>query len=202
MVKGLKVGDKTPPFLLKDHEDYNVTNDDIIGTTVVLYFYPKDDTPGCTEQACSFRDQTENFDKRQTLVIGVSPDSVESHNKFIKKNKLEFSLLSDEKKELSRIFGALDEKNNIIRSTFIINSQGEICWMEKPVNVKGHAERVIKALDEHCKKDIMAFDDVEASYTEFLHANLKMNQDQKKIEDDILKKFGIKKTPPESKSDE
>lgn len=199
MSKELGVGDKTPAFSVKDHDGYSVSQDDLIGSSVVLYFYPKDETPGCTEEACSFRDSLKKFDTLHALVVGVSPDSAASHKQFMKKHKLHFSLLSDEKKELAKAFGALDAKEQIIRSTFVINPLGVICWMEKPVDIKGHTERVLKAVAERCKQDIASFGDLEASYKEFLHKNLDVSADLKKMEADILQEFGIKKRPTDEK---
>lgn len=199
MSNELGVGDKIPAFSGKDHEGYSVSERDLIGSSVVFYFYPKDETPGCTEEACSFRDSIRNFDKMHTLVVGVSPDDSASHKQFMSKYKLPFSLLCDEKKEIAKAFGALDEKGHIIRSTFIINALGIICWIEKPVNVKGHAERVLKAVEEHCKQQIASFDDIERSYREFLYKGLNISDDFKKMEEGVLKKFGIEKRPPRDK---
>jgi len=193
MAEELKVGDTIPPFFLKDHEGYDVTDEDVIGSPIVIYFYPKDDTPICTDEACSFRDSMEKFDLLQTLVIGVSPDTVESHKKFIEKNKLEFSLLSDEKKDMARMYGVLDDKEALVRATFVIDSQGVVKWVEKPVDVKGHAERVLKALEEHCKEEVIKFDDFEQDYQDFLTGGEEMDLDEKKMEAEIMEEFGIKK---------
>lgn len=194
MAEELKVGDTIPPFFLKDHEGYDVTDEDVVGSPMVIYFYPKDGTPGCTEEACSFRDNMEKFDLLQTLVIGVSPDSVESHKKFIKENKLEFSLLSDDKKDMARMYGGLNDKEELVRTTFVIDSQGVVKWMEKPVDVKGHTGRVLKALEEHCKEEVIKFDDFEQDYEDFLKGGEEMDMDEKKMEAEIMEEFGIKKS--------
>lgn len=199
MAEELKVDSSIPPFFLKDHEGFDVTDEDVIGCPLVIYFYPKDETPGCTEEACSYRDNMQKFDMLQTLVIGVSPDSVESHKKFVKKHKLEFSLLSDEKKDMARMFGVLNDKDEIIRSTFVVDSQGIVRWMEKPVDIKGHTERVLNAVEKFCKEDVIKFDDFEQDYADFLHGNLNMNEDEKKMEKEIMEEFGIKKSDLESR---
>jgi len=193
MVQELKVGSKMPPFSLKDHQGYAVTDQDIIGSCIVLFFYPKDDTPGCTEQVCLLRDNMNQFDVRQVIIIGISPDSVGSHQKFIQKNTLKFTLLSDEKKEMARIYGVLNEKNKIIRATFIINSRGVIKWMEKPVTLKGHVERVLEAVDKHCKDEVIKIDDFKRDYADFLENKLEKDENRKKIEKELRKKFGIKR---------
>lgn len=147
------IGDKIPSFSLKDQEGMAVDSEDLMGSPFILYFYPQDDTPGCTKEACSFRDNMEMLDELDTLVIGISPDSPSSHAKFIKKYDLNFTLLSDEKMELAHQFGAVQEREtagsktwSILRSTFVIDSSGVIRWIERPVSVEGHAERVLKAI--------------------------------------------------------
>lgn len=199
MTKELKIGDAIPKFFLKDHKGFEVSKDAIIGSTVVIYFYPKDDTPGCTEEACSFRDDSKKFHALETLVIGVSPDNGDSHKKFMDKNNLKFTLLSDDNKEMCRAFSVLDDKDHIIRSTFVVNARGIIVWIEKPVSVKGHTERVLKGIEEHCKQDRVALKNLENDYENFLHANLTITQDQKKIEAEIMKRHGIKKSSPDEK---
>lgn len=151
----INLGDRIPTFSIKDQEGMKVSSDDLIGSPFVLYFYPKDDTPGCTKEACSFRDNMEKFDALDTLVIGVSPDGAASHVNFIDKHHLNFTLFSDENLELARKFDAIQEKNidgkkmlGILRSTFIIDSNGIVRWIERPVNVEGHTERVIRAVHE------------------------------------------------------
>lgn len=149
----LQVGDRIPSFRLKDGEGEEFTEEDFIGAPLVLFFYPKDDTPGCTKEACSFRDNLSELDSLDVIVIGVSPDTPESHEKFIQKHNLNFTLFSDTTKGLCRTFGVLQEveKDGVIidkveRSTFLIDYDGTIQWIERPVNVEGHLERVISAV--------------------------------------------------------
>lgn len=191
--KEIQIGDKIPPFLAKDHEGFDVTDEDVIGTPLVIYFYPKDGTSICTDEACSFRDSMAVFDEKQALVIGISPDGVDSHKKFLTENKLEFSLLSDEKKDMFRSFGAL-KGDEIVRTTFVVNSEGEVKWMEKPVDVKGHVERVIKALEEHCSDEVVSFDDYDRDYEEFMGKALGDAPDEEQIRKDILKKFNLEES--------
>ena len=118
------------------------------GKKVILYFYPKDNTSGCTQEACDFRD---NFNRltSKVEVIGVSPDSIKSHLKFQEKNSLNFTLLSDTEHQLAEIFGAWGEKSKymgIIRSTFLINENGEIIKEWRKVKVKGHVDDVLSSL--------------------------------------------------------
>jgi peroxiredoxin Q/BCP len=189
----LKVGDKIPPFLAKDHEGFDVTDEDVIGTPLVIYFYPKDGTPICTDEACAFRDSMAKFDEKQALVLGVSPDGVDSHKSFLTQQKLEFSLLSDEKKDMFRSFGAM-KGDDVVRATYVVNSEGEVKWMEKPVDIKGHVERVLKALEEHCSEEIVSFDDYDRDYEEFMGKSLGEAPDEEKIRADILKKFNLKES--------
>jgi len=154
-MNALEVGDKIPDFAIKDYEGIELESDDLTGNPFVLYFYPKDETPGCTKEACSFRDSMERFEGMGTTVIGVSPDSASSHANFIGKHNLNFTLLCDEDMALATLFGAIQEKNegdkskpSIVRSTFLINSEGVIQWLERPVSVEGHAERVLNAIEE------------------------------------------------------
>lgn len=155
MENNIQIGDKIPIFSIKDYSGIELESDDLIGSPFVLYFYPKDDTPGCTLQACAFRDNMEIFDDLETMVIGVSPDSADSHHRFIQKHQLNFTLLCDEQMELAHKFGAIQEKDNegqkstsILRSTFVIDAGGIVRWMEKPVAVEGHSKRVLSAVKE------------------------------------------------------
>lgn len=153
----INVGDFIPKFTAKDQEGETIQNDDLIGGPVVLYFYPKDDTPGCTKEACSFRDNMEKIEEMDVLVIGVSPDGQQSHQKFIQKHNLNFTLLSDENRELAKKFDVLrtvkdpngQTVQKIERTTFVIDPNGEIRWIERPVSVEGHVDRVIAAIHEH-----------------------------------------------------
>jgi len=155
MANKINVGDKIPSFTSHDHEGLEINSDDLYGSPFVIYFYPKDDTPGCTLEACSFRDNMARLDELDTLVIGVSGDDASSHNQFMKKFDLNFTLLCDENLELAKKFDAVQEKEidgkkklSIVRSTFIVDSNGVICWIEKPVSVEGHVDRVLKAVKE------------------------------------------------------
>ncbi|MCU0332514.1 MAG: thioredoxin-dependent thiol peroxidase [Ignavibacteriaceae bacterium] len=151
----LNVGDKAPSFKLKNQDAKVISLTDLKGKPIVLYFYPKDDTPGCTKEACNFRDEFPKFDKMKAEIIGVSIDSVESHKKFANKYKLPFYLLSDEKKEVVAKYGVWKEKNmygkkymGIERTTFIINSEGRISKIFPKVKVEEHNNEVMEALKE------------------------------------------------------
>src|SRR5437660_1004721 len=122
------IGDKAPDFTLKDDQGKDVSLGDFKGKTVVLYFYPKDDTPGCTTEACGFRDDEKKFQKKNTVILGVSADEVASHGKFKTKYKLPFPLLSDPEKKTIQAYGVWKEKSmygkkymGIERTTFIID---------------------------------------------------------------------------------
>lgn len=149
----VKIGDKIPHFSIKDYEGIELESDDLIGSPFILYFYPKDDTPGCTAEACSFRDSMDLFDDLDTTVIGVSADDAESHRKFIQKHQLNFTLLCDDHMALAKKFGAVQEKmigdkksEGIVRSTFAVDAAGIIRWIEIPVSVEGHSQRVLEAV--------------------------------------------------------
>jgi len=155
MTYKINVGDQIPSFSSHDFEGLELSSDDLYGSPFVIYFYPKDDTPHCTLEACSFRDNMARLDELDTLVIGVSPDNADSHHEFSKKFNLNYTLLCDEKLELAKKFDAVQEKEIegkkkqvLLRSTFIVNSNGVICWIERPVSVEGHVDRVIKAVKE------------------------------------------------------
>ncbi len=158
MTNSIKVGDSMPSFSIHDDEGIEIDSQDLLGSPFVLYFYPKDDTPSCTLEACSFRDNFEKLDELNTMVIGVSPDSAESHANFRHKFGLNFTLFCDHQLELARKFDAVQEKEvdgkkklAILRSTFIIDSSGIIRWIEKPVSVEGHIERVLAAVRQNIK---------------------------------------------------
>ncbi|MBS4167721.1 peroxiredoxin [Parachlamydia sp. AcF125] len=151
----INVGDGLPRLKAKDQEGFEVTEEDLIGSPLVLYFYPKDDTPGCTKEACEFRDRMEDLDKLNTLVVGVSPDNEESHQKFISKHKLNFTLLCDDNLELAHKFDTLRdtiENGQAVRiperTTFVIDSDGIIRWIERPVKLEGHFDRVYRAVQK------------------------------------------------------
>lgn len=148
----LNIGDKMPAFKAKDSTGHVYSSEDVMGGPVVIYFYPKDETPGCTKEACSFRDHISSFDECDAILIGISPDDAKSHESFIEKNNLNFTLLSDESLDICHKFDVLregsDGKPRLERTTFVIDSRGIITWIERPVNVDGHTERVLKALKE------------------------------------------------------
>lgn len=149
----LNVGDMAPSFSLPDQNGNLVTSEELRGKTVVLYFYPKDDTPGCTKEACGFRDHLPRFQDDGAVVYGVSFDDGPTHQKFIEKYGLNFDLLSDTEKEVSEAFGVYVQKNmygktymGIERSTFVINKAGQIAEVFRKVKVDGHSEEVLEAI--------------------------------------------------------
>ncbi len=151
----LEPGDKAPQFTLMSDSGKKVKLSQFKGQPVVLYFYPKDDTPGCTKQACAFRDAEDKLAKLGAIVLGVSPDTAESHGKFRDKFELNFPLLADPDHAVAEEFGAWREKNmygkksmGIQRSTFLIDVAGKIAKVWKKVNVDGHDESVLAALEE------------------------------------------------------
>ena len=151
----IKVGDKAPAISLKDQDGKKVSLNDFKGKNIVLYFYPKDNTSGCTKEACNFRDEFPKFGKMKAIILGVSPDSVESHKKFANKYKLPFSLLSDENKTIIEKYGVWKEKSmygrkymGVERSTFIIDSTGKVRKIFRKVKVDDHNKEVMDALKE------------------------------------------------------
>ena len=151
----IEEGKKAPAFTMKSSEGGTVSLKDLKGKIVVLYFYPKDDTPGCTREACEFRDTQAPIKKAGAVVFGVSGDSLESHDKFTKKYKLNFPLLSDEGNAVATKFGAYGEKvlygrkfMGIIRSTFIIDGEGVVRKVFGRVKVDGHAAKVLEAIEK------------------------------------------------------
>lgn len=155
-MSSLKVGQKAPALTLPAFPGEKVKLSSFQGTkNVVLYFYPRNNTPGCTTEACDFRDSLSQFDQGDCVVLGVSPDSVASHQKFAEKHGLPFTLLSDEDHAIAEKYGAWGEKTSfgkktqgIIRSTFLINKEGKIAAIWSPVKVAGHALAVAEKLKE------------------------------------------------------
>ncbi len=143
---------KAPEFTLKNQDGNDVSLKDFAGQWLVLYFYPKDDTPGCTTEACSFRDARDELAKRGAQVVGISKDEIDSHQKFIAKHKLNFNLLSDPSGKTIEAYGAWGKKmfgrEGILRKTFIINPTGEIVKVFGRVTVDGHGEKVVEALKQ------------------------------------------------------
>ena len=152
--KGLMVGDKAPAFSLKNTEGKTVKLSDFKGKKVVLYFYPKDNTPGCTKEACGFRDDFAQLKKRGVEVLGVSGDDQNSHQKFTEKFSLPFTLLSDPDHEMMEKYGAWGEKNmygkksmGVLRITYIIDEEGKIAHLFKKVKTDTHSQDVLKVID-------------------------------------------------------
>ena len=146
-------GKKAPDFELLDQDGKKVKLSKLKGKNVVLYFYPKDQTPGCTTEACAFRDAKLKFDEQKSVIVGISPDTVDSHSKFALKFGLPFMLLSDPEHQVAEKYGAWGEKvqygkrtMGIIRSTFIIDKKGLVQKVFPKVKVDGHAEEVLAAL--------------------------------------------------------
>ena len=149
------VGTAAPDFSLPDQAENIVSLKNLKGKPVVLYFYPKDDTPGCSKESCDFRDTYTEITKTGAVILGISLDSTESHRKFIKKYSLPFSLLSDEKAAVSKAYDVYKLKNmygkkywGIERSTFIIDQAGLIKSTFRKVKVEGHAEEILAMLKE------------------------------------------------------
>jgi len=155
MTTQLDVGAKAPPFALPTDGEGNVSLEDLKGKKVVLYFYPKDDTPGCTKEAISFSQHKPEFDRAGAVIIGASPDSPAKHDKFKAKHDLTVTLAADEDKELCEAYGVWVEKSmygrtymGVERSTFLIDADGRIAAIWRKVKVKGHAEAVLQAVQE------------------------------------------------------
>ena len=153
MADELEVGAKAPDFSLPDQDGSTVTLKSFMGKQVVLYFYPKDDTSGCTKEACDFRDSLAPIKKAGAVVIGVSKDGKASHQKFIAKYGLPFALLSDEETVVCNAYGVYKEKSmygrkymGIERSTFVIDATGRIKALFRKVKVPGHVDEVLAAL--------------------------------------------------------
>ena len=141
----LEIGINAPDFILKDQDNNDVSLKDFKGKWIVLYFYPKDNTSGCTKEACDFTDQKIDYSNLNAVILGVSPDSVESHQRFIQKHNLGITLLSDADKKVMKIYGAWGLKKNygkeyegVIRSTFLISPEQKIAaaWNKVKVRVK------------------------------------------------------------------
>jgi peroxiredoxin Q/BCP len=151
----IEPGQRAPAFTMTADNGATVRLSDFRGRPVVLYFYPKDDTPGCTREACAFRDQRPKFQKLGAVVLGVSADSVESHTRFRDKFGLNFPLLVDADHKVAQKYGAWREKNmygkkfmGIQRCTFLIDPAGKVARVWKAVKVDGHDEQVLAALAE------------------------------------------------------
>lgn len=152
----LKIGDYHPKFQLKNSNDILVSSEDFKGSPFILYFYPKDNTPGCTKQACNFRDSFSEFENLGVSIIGISKDTISSHKKFIEKYNLPFILLSDDEGKVCKKYDVLKEKSifgksyiGIERTTFIINKDGIIQNIYKNINISNHVKEVL-----HCLREI------------------------------------------------
>jgi len=148
----LKEGDAAPDFTVKDQNGEEIKLSDLRGQKVALYFYPKDDTPGCTKEACSFRDNYSSLIDKGIKVLGVSPDSEKSHQKFISKYELPFTLLADTDHAIADAYESYGEKkfmgktyNGVFRKTFLIDEDGKIKKIFDKVNVEAHADEVMEA---------------------------------------------------------
>jgi len=151
----LKVGDKAPEVTLPNQDGVEISLRDLEGKWVVLYFYPKDNTPGCTTEACEFTEALPTFDGLNAVILGISPDSPKKHANFIAKKDLLITLLSDENKEVCEKYGVWQLKKNygkeymgVVRSTFLISPEGNIAALWEKVRVKGHVEAVKIKLEE------------------------------------------------------
>ncbi len=149
----LNIGDKAPDFTLLSDSDKKINLKDFRGKKIILYFYPKDMTSGCTAEACDFRDNITFFEKNNFVIIGVSKDNPDTHRKFKQKYSLPFTLLSDETTEILNAYGVWKEKSmygkkymGIERTTFLIDEKGKILEIFKKVKVKGHIQDIINKI--------------------------------------------------------
>ena len=154
----LKEGSRAPAFTASTDTGENLTLASLRGRTVVLYFYPKDDTPGCTVEACEFRDSLPRFENLDAVVLGVSPDSVKKHQKFKTKYNLPFTLLADPDHAIAESYGVWGEKMmfgrkymGVLRTTFVIDGEGRIAKIFRNVKPEGHAQEVEQALAESAR---------------------------------------------------
>lgn len=152
----VKIGELAPDFTLPNQDGDEVSLSDFKGKNVVLYFYPKDMTPGCTTQACDFRDHHKSFGELDAVIIGISPDPMSQHEKFIDKHDLPFLLLADEDKQVAEAYEVWKLKKNfgreyygIERSTFIIDKKGKVQKEYRKVRVKGHVEEALEFVKEY-----------------------------------------------------
>lgn len=149
----LAAGDMAPEFSLENSDGVSIGLRDFRGKNVVLYFYPKDNTPGCTTEACEFSANYDEFIANDTVIVGISPDSVKSHSGFIAKQNLKHILLSDINKEVAKAYGVWQVRKNygkeylgIVRTTFVIDKEGKIAKVYKSVKAAGHAAKVLADL--------------------------------------------------------
>ena len=149
-MSALKIGDKAPDFSANDQQGNPVSLSTLLGKRIVLYFYPKDNTPGCTAEACSLRDGKSELEKMGFTILGVSPDSEKSHQNFITKHNLNFTLLADSEKTIAKAYGVWGLKKfmgrtyeGILRTTFIIDERGFIEKIFDKVDTKNHFEQIV-----------------------------------------------------------
>lgn len=150
----LKIGDTAPDFTLPADDNTQIKLSNLRGKKVILYFYPKDNTPGCTKQACDFRDNLDQFQSDNTIVLGISKDNTAKHEKFKEKYQLPFTLLSDEDAKICKTYGVINKKTlfgkifmGIERTTFLINEKGIILAIWRKVKVTNHVAKVLQTLN-------------------------------------------------------
>ncbi|CAA6811234.1 MAG: Thiol peroxidase, Bcp-type (EC [uncultured Campylobacterales bacterium] len=151
----IEVGQKIENFTLKNQDNIEVSLNDFKGKWIVVYFYPKDNTPGCTTQACDFTAGIDDFYDEDTVILGISPDSVKKHQNFIAKQNLKITLLSDEEKEVLNTFGVWQLKKlygreymGVVRTTYLINPDFEVAYRWDNVRVKEHSNKVLEKIKE------------------------------------------------------
>jgi peroxiredoxin Q/BCP len=151
----LEIGDVIPPFCIQNQDEEEICFRDIKGRWIIIYFYPKDNTSGCTIEACDFTDALPDFSDLDAIVLGVSPDSARKHRNFIEKESLKITLLADEEKSLCKSFGVWQQKKNfgreymgVVRSTYLISPDGTLAFKWEKVRVKGHVNAVKEKLKE------------------------------------------------------
>jgi peroxiredoxin Q/BCP len=154
----MNINDKAPEFSVQDENEKDISLKSLRGKTVVLYFYPRADTPGCTVEACAFRDTYKQMQKTGAVLLGISPDTSKAQKKFQDKFSLPFSLLADADKKVANAFGVVQEKNmygkkvmGIVRTTFVIGSDGKIQHIFSKVKPEGHADEVLAYLKQSAK---------------------------------------------------
>ncbi len=153
MSEYIAIGEKAPLFTLSNKDGKDISLNDFLGKKVVLYFYPKDSTPGCTTEACDFRDHIKDFSDKNVVILGVSKDSAKSHTNFTEKYQLPFELLSDKEGKVCEAYGIWQLKKNygkeymgIVRTTYVIDEEGMVEKVYKVSRVKGHVEKVLEEI--------------------------------------------------------
>ncbi len=153
MSEYIAIGEKAPAFTLPNKDGKDISLSDFLGKKVVLYFYPKDSTPGCTTEACDFRDHMKDFSDKNVVILGVSKDSAKSHTNFTAKYQLPFELLSDSDGQVCEAYGIWQLKKNygkeymgIVRTTYVVDEEGIVEKVYKVSKVKGHVEKVLEEI--------------------------------------------------------